>query len=273
MFDATKIETATGELALSDANLRDLERRAGEDPDAAAALVRARRRLRAGPAVTPADVFAARVTRVLGSTWAAIREQHPDLPAAVVVLASGTDGKVRRWGHWGESRWNVGGDRAGEVLIAGELLAPGGGNDPERPVEERVLGTLLHEAAHALATARAIKDTSRGGRYHNARYATLAREVGLDVEQHPVYGWTLTRVTAPTVALYAEALAELREVLNGHRAAEAPTSSAAAGGASGRDATRVRVSCGCGRRAYMAPGVFALGSITCGVCEEEFRAG
>jgi hypothetical protein len=37
-----------------------------------------------------------------------------------------------------------------------------------------VLGTLLHEAAHALADQRAIKDNSRQGRYHNARYRQLA---------------------------------------------------------------------------------------------------
>jgi hypothetical protein len=31
-----------------------------------------------------------------------------------------------------------------------------------------VLGTLLHEAAHGLAQARSIQDTSRQGRYHTA---------------------------------------------------------------------------------------------------------
>lgn len=263
----TTAATANSDLALSDATLRDLERRAGDDPAAAAALERARRRLRAGPPVRPADVFAARVTSALGVAWAAIRERHPELPSAVVVLASGTSGRARCWGHWGESRWDVAGDRAGEVLIAGELLAPGGGNDPERPVEERVLGTLLHEAAHALATARSIKDTSRGGRYHNARYRELAEELGLSCTQHQVYGWALTRLEATTASHYAEALAELREVLTGHRAAEAEQAPAG-GGAQ----TRVRAVCGCDRRVYVAPGVFALGPITCGVCEEEFRA-
>ena len=46
-----------------------------------------------------------------------------------------------------------------EVFIATELLADGAAD---------VFGVLLHEAAHAIAAARDIKDTSRQGRYHNA---------------------------------------------------------------------------------------------------------
>lgn len=46
-----------------------------------------------------------------------------------------------------------------EVLIGGEGLA--------RAVA--VLGTLLHEAAHALCHVSGIKDTSRQGSWHDAR--------------------------------------------------------------------------------------------------------
>ena len=56
-------------------------------------------------------------------------------------------------------RWTV--DTTGtvaEILISGEGLH----RDPRA-----VLGTLLHEAAHALAAARGIKETSRQHRYHN----------------------------------------------------------------------------------------------------------
>jgi hypothetical protein len=42
-----------------------------------------------------------------------------------------------------------------------------------------VLDTELHEAAHGLAAARGIQDTSRQGRYRNARYRGLAEELGL----------------------------------------------------------------------------------------------
>ena len=34
-----------------------------------------------------------------------------------------------------------------------------------------VIGIVLHEAAHGVASTRGIKDTSRQGRYHNRRFA------------------------------------------------------------------------------------------------------
>jgi hypothetical protein len=46
-----------------------------------------------------------------------------------------------------------------------------------------VLGTLVHEASHAIAFQRGIKDTSRQGRYHNKRFKALAEEVGLAVRR------------------------------------------------------------------------------------------
>ena len=57
-----------------------------------------------------------------------------------------------------------------------------------------VLGTLLHEAAHALAAVCGIKDTSRQGRYHNTKYKMLAEELGLTVAFEPTIGWSITSV-------------------------------------------------------------------------------
>jgi hypothetical protein len=66
-----------------------------------------------------------------------------------------------------------------------------------------VLGTLLHEAAHGLAQARSVQDASRGGRYHNRRYATLARELGLEVATVKPIGWSATIVPDHTATAYA----------------------------------------------------------------------
>ncbi len=61
--------------------------------------------------------------------------------------------------------------RAPELFVAGELLAAGG---------RAVVEVMLHEAAHALATKRGIKDTSAAGnRYHNKRFVAPAAELGL----------------------------------------------------------------------------------------------
>ena len=39
---------------------------------------------------------------------------------------------------------------------------------------------MLHDAVHALAHVRGVKDTSRGGKYHNKReFVTLAAQPGL----------------------------------------------------------------------------------------------
>ena len=48
----------------------------------------------------------------------------------------------------------------GEVVLTDDGLA-------RAPID--VLGTVLHEAAHALAWQRGMKDASRQGRYHNQR--------------------------------------------------------------------------------------------------------
>ncbi|WP_297495484.1 hypothetical protein [Pseudonocardia sp.] len=42
-----------------------------------------------------------------------------------------------------------------------------------------MLATLLHEAAHALAHVRGIKDSSRQGRWHNAKFKALSEELGI----------------------------------------------------------------------------------------------
>ena len=90
----------------------------------------------------------------------------------VIIIASGTDGKQAVFGHHAPGRWVAGNEKRTEIMISGEGL---------RRTPRDVLGTLLHEAAHALAAARGIKDTSRQGRYHNTNFKMLAEELGITV--------------------------------------------------------------------------------------------
>ena len=104
------------------------------------------------------DRAASRLVAALEHAWTAIRRRHPDVPQVVIVVASGSDSRNRRLnlGHFAAARWQLtdqATDRA-EVLVSGEGLQRG-------PID--VLGTLLHEAAHGLAHARKISDTSRQG--------------------------------------------------------------------------------------------------------------
>jgi len=173
----------------------------------------------------------------LEGAWAAIRGRHPEVPAVVMVLGAGSIGGAGglRLGHFAAMRWTDpdqtttpdtkqdeadGGPaddavptvvRLPEVFIGGEGLARG-------PAD--VLATLLHEAAHALAHVRGIKDTSRQGRWHNAKFKALAEELGIEVTKDDRIGWPPTAIPAATRETSAEVIAELGWVLRLHRSVE-----------------------------------------------------
>jgi hypothetical protein len=143
-----------------------------------------------------------------------------------------------------------------EVLVGGEGLQRG-------PLE--VLGTLLHEATHGLAQARSIADTSRQGRYHNRRYATLAVELGLDVASVQPIGWSATTVPEQTAAAYAGQLEDLAAALvlwrrQEHRLGTGP-----------RSRNLLAATCGCGRRIRVAKTTLAEAPILCSRCTQPFQ--
>lgn len=157
-------------------------------------------------------------------------------------------------GHFAAMRWHHGSDQLPEVFVGGEGLARG-------PVE--VLATLLHEAAHALAHVRGIQDTSRQGRWHNARFKALAEEVGIQTSKDPRIGWSPTTVPARTQQVYAGTLDQLGAALRLYRASEPAV-------AGGKTKTPPCL-CACGRRIRVAPSVLAAGPITCGICHTPFQ--
>ena len=133
-----------------------------------------------------------RIITALERAWAAIQDQHPDVPDVVIVTGAGSNQKgtpegYRLRGHHWPERWILdgqNGQRAPELFIAGELLSAGG---------HAVVEVMLHEAAHALTTRRGIKDTSAAGnRYHNKRFVALAAELGLRGPDVPdkISGWS-----------------------------------------------------------------------------------
>ena len=152
-------------------------------------------------------------------------------------------------------RWHDDARQLPEVFIGGEGFARG-------PAD--VLGTLLHEAAHALADARGIKDTSRQGRWHNARFKTLATELGIEVTKDPRLGWSPTTLPEHTRSAYADTIDQLGRALRMHRSAELT------GGNGTKTKTPPPCVCDCGRRIRVAPTVIAAGPITCGVCGADF---
>jgi hypothetical protein len=156
------------------------------------------------------------VVAALEGLYDAIQAHHPELPDCVLITGSGFRGRAQIWGHFRADAWReaaaaaAAGDqiiRRPEMFIAGETLAQGAAH---------TLCVLLHEAAHALAAVRGIKDTSRGGRYHNRRFVALAVELGL---RHPsgvadkVHGLNETVLAEGTTDQYAAELDALTATL------------------------------------------------------------
>jgi hypothetical protein len=202
------------------------------------------------------DGAASLLVAALEHAWSAIRQRHPQVPDAVVVVASGSEGKRLNLGHFAPHRWQVNGADRHEVLVGGEGLH----RDPTE-----VLGTLLHEAAHGLAQARGLQETSRQGRYHNRRYAQLAGELGLEVTNVKPIGWSATTVPDTTAAAYAGQLEELAAALVLWRRQEHRI------GTGTRSRNLLAATCGCGRRIRVAKATLAEAPILCGACQQPFE--
>jgi hypothetical protein len=191
----------------------------------------------------------------LEQAWQQIRERHPDLPRVQIVIGQGSGHRGGLLlGQLAPERWQPTGpgELVHELLVGGEGLARG-------PAD--VFTTLLHEAAHALALARQIADTSRDGRYHNQRYKILAHEVGLQVQRDAQQGFSTTSLTAQTQARYQPAIGAIADAITLHRLPE-PLATA------GRNLS-VAV-CACPRRIRVAQGVLRAGPITCEICQQPF---
>jgi hypothetical protein len=202
------------------------------------------------------DGTASLLLAALEQAWQTIRTRHPEVPEAVLVVASGSEGKRLNLGHFAPHRWQVHGSDRHEVLVGGEGLQRG-------PTD--VLGTLLHEAAHGLAQARSIQETSRQGRYHNRRYATLAAELGLEVTIVKPIGWSATTVPQHTAVSYSSLLEQLAAALVLWRRQEHRI------GTGTRSRNLLAAACGCGRRIRAAKATFAQAPIICGACQQPFE--
>jgi curved DNA-binding protein CbpA len=198
------------------------------------------------------------VLRVLEATWQAIRARQPQIPPVVIVIASGTDGKQARWGHHAPHRWRVGLEDRAEIMISGEGLKRGA---------PAVLGTLLHEAAHALAAARGIQDTSRQGRYHNKHFKAHAEELGITTEHDQRLGWSVTTVPETTVLSYARQVYDLNNAITLWRHDEHDPA-----GTTRRSTNLIAAACPCGRSIRIAASTLAEAPVTCRACDGDFTA-
>jgi hypothetical protein len=255
------------------------------------------------PAATGSSLIAA-----LEHTWATIRQQRPELPEVVFITGTGLRHATAtsvdaRWGHFGAQRWvqgrpqpttpppteagqgaglHVPPDRKPELFVAGECFAEGA---------THTLVTILHEATHALAHVRGVKDTSRQGKYHNRRFLEVAAELDLewpaDAKAHPVAGFSEVRLSEVALIFYADAIAELDAAITLHldtfrrlRLGGGQTNGTTpqGDGASGEDQggktfNRSKLVCDCypERSIRISPRQAERGPILCGICGGEFQ--
>lgn len=156
-----------------------------------------------------ADHLGSTLTHALETAYLAIAEISPDLlrHQVIFVTGSGKNPRSTYLGHWAQDRWQETNAKTTvhELFISGEVLHQGA---------TQTFQTLLHECAHALATIRKLKDTSRQGRYHNkTHFLPLAEELGLiwpeNTKPCPTRGFSAVTITPPTIELFKPEIARL----------------------------------------------------------------
>jgi hypothetical protein len=207
-------------------------------------------------AIAPATPFTtAELITTLEHAWAAIRDQHPEVPAVVLIVSSGSPAKANQaltYGHFANLRWQHGDQQLPEVMVSGEGLT-------RTPAE--VFTTLLHEATHALAAVRGIKDTSRQGRWHNQKFAALAAELGMTTVKDTRLGFSPCTLTDEATTRYREPITRIAGALRAYRHTETLEPA-------GRTSNNNGLSCEClcPRKLRIAATVLDEGPILCVVC-------
>ena len=100
-----------------------------------------------------------------------------ELPVPIITVQS----KPGSYGHCSVAKvWQKPDGQTFELNIAAEVL--------NFPIEE-TLDTMLHEMVHLYCRVHGIKETSRGGKYHNGKIKEEAEKRGLTCYQCGQYGW------------------------------------------------------------------------------------
>jgi len=202
---------------------------------------------------------------VLQAAWTAIQQRHPNVPEALLTTSPFAAARVCAGGPR-PGRATEYGDAA-VLAVPGRILTQGG---------TAVVCELLHQAVHLVTAARDIKETSSAGRYHNRRFATAARELGLTTpgRAEPVIGYARCLLLAAQAAPYAAVIEALdAQALLHLPPAPRPRVSARPVGTKGnRAGKRFTISCSC--QAFpVTPAVYEGPGLLCVGCGERLTSG
>lgn len=199
---------------------------------------------------------ASQVILALETCWSGLQSRHSEIPEAVIIIG-GQQGRrsFLLYGHYAPKRWQRESERLPEILITGEGMKRGA---------EAVMSTLVHEAGHAVAGVRGVRDTSRGGRYHNRRFRAIGEELGLEVAFDQSIGWSPSTLSEASRVNYAAELELLRKELRIYRPIRLGTVPPPP------PRKKLVCECGCGRQIRIAAVILDRGPITCGLCDGAF---
>lgn len=98
----------------------------------------------------------------------------------------------KSFGHF--TPWNAYRIKESNGNIKGAVEINIGAGTLDRPIEN-VVATLQHEMVHYYCYVKEIKDTSRGGQYHNKRFKAEAEKRALQIDYDGRIGWSITSPT------------------------------------------------------------------------------
>lgn len=123
-----------------------------------------------------------KAAKFLETAFDTLNKQYFDsaLPKVIITIQSAPG----CYGHFTTyDAWRAPSKNYKEINISAETL--------NRPISNTI-ATLVHEMVHLYCHINGIQDTSRAGRYHNAKFKEEAEKRGLQIDYDKTIGWSLT---------------------------------------------------------------------------------
>ena len=134
------------------------------------------------------------ITAFLEQAYDTLNEKYFDGSLTKVVIT--VQSTPRIYGHYTVNEmWSENEDGYHEINLGAETLSR---SCPE------LLGTLIHEMTHHYCALNGIKDTSRGGTYHNKRFKQEAEKRGLIIGYDSRIGFSPTTPSEELIAFVKE---------------------------------------------------------------------
>lgn len=158
----------------------------------------------------PGESYLSESIRMLEEAFDLLNEHYFEsaLSKSVITVQS----TPSAYGHFTTKRiWKDDQVERYEINLGAETL--------HRPIEE-VVATLIHEMVHQYCAENDIKDTSRGGTYHNKRFKKEAEKRGLIITYNHRIGFSITQPSSELLS-FVQSTKRLEQI-SWHRQTRVP---------------------------------------------------